>query len=323
MSDVTCDDLADARILADKVICLTEVSKDVRGELRRLDAERQVCQGDRCVTLKTDHTLVLEVAAHRPCDRAPALDGRFVVRRFVTAFADGNGLRRGLHTGAFTWIGAGLRVSGTMSGLTNEGTHREPAFKACQTCDETGVLEGRLCGRVVRADDPALVGSAVTAAYRFRFEASEDARDTAVEGTVEGLLVEACGRCTDLRGLPAGSHANPWVVDGHTVTVFDHTGTPTPTTEIRTWGSSTGLDLSYRTRIDLAAPASAVDVLLVSFAQPAKVTALDAAGTVVDAQVMPSAGGVPQGVHLTGANITTLVVEPPSDETLLLELCVS
>lgn len=323
MSDVTCADLSDPKVLADKVICLTEVSKDVRGELRQLDAERQVCEKDRCVTLKTDHTLVLEVGSHRPCDRVPALDGRFVVRRFVSAFADGNGTRRGLHTGAFTWIGAGLRVSGSMSGMTNEGTHREPAFKACQTCDETGVLEGRLCGQVVRADDPALLGNVVTAAYRFRFDASEDAKDSAVQGTIEGLLVEACGRCTDLRAFPAGSHANPWAVDGHTFSVFDHTGTPTPTTEIRTWGTSTGLDLSYRTRIDLAAPASAVDVTLVSFAQPAKVTALDAAGTVLDSQVMPAAGGVPQSLHLTGAGITTVVVEPPSDETLLLELCVS
>jgi hypothetical protein len=105
--------------------------------------------------------------------------------------------------------------------------------------------------------------------------------------------------------------------------VFDHTGSPTPTTEIRTWGTSTGLDLSYRTEIALAAPASAVDVTLVSFAQPAKATALDAGGTVVDSQVMLSAGGVPQTLHLTGAGIARLVVEPPSDETLLLELCVS
>jgi hypothetical protein len=323
MSDVTCADLTDAKILGDRVICLTEVSKDVRGELRQLDAERQVCEKDRCVTLKTDHLLVLEVGSHRPCDKVPALDGRFVVRRFVSAFADGNGLRRGLHTGAFTWTGAGLRVAGTMSGLTNEGTHREPAFKACQTCDSTGFMEGRLCGQVVRSDDPALLGNVVTAAYRFRFEATEDAKDSAVEGTIEGLLVEACARCTDLRAFPAGSHANPWVVDGHTFGVFDHTGTPTPTTEIRTWGTSTGLDMSYRTRIDLATPASAVDATLVSFAQPALVSALDAGGTVLDSQVMPAAGGVPQTLHLTGAGITTLLVEPPSDETLLLELCVS
>jgi len=104
--------------------------------------------------------------------------------------------------------------------------------------------------------------------------------------------------------------------------VFDHTGATVPA-DVRTMGAFTGLDLSYRTRIELAAPASAVDAMLVSFAQPAKVTALDAGGAVVDSQVMPSAGGVPQGMHLTGPNITTLVIEPPSDETLLLELCVS
>jgi hypothetical protein len=324
MSDVTCTDLTDARILGDRVICLTAVSKDVKGELRLLDAERQRCETDRCETLKTDHLLVLEVMSHRPCDAVPALDGRFVVRRFVTAFADGSGTRRGLHTGEFAWIGNGLRLAGTMSGLTNEGTHREPAFDpACQKCDSTGVLEGRLCGRVVRSADPALLGTVVTAAYRFRFDASEDAGDTAVQGTIEGLLVEACERCTDFRAFGAGSHANPWVVDGHTYTVFDHTGTPTATTEIRTWGASTGLDMSFRTQVDLTAPASAVDATLVHFAQPATVTALDAGGTVVDSQVMTAPGGSPQTLHLAGAGITTVVVEPPNDETLLLELCVS
>ena len=50
-----------------------------------------------------------------------------------------------------------------------EGTHREPAFKDCQQCGDTGLMEARLCGRLATAD-PALVGAQVTAAYRFAYD---------------------------------------------------------------------------------------------------------------------------------------------------------
>ena len=115
VSDVTCNDIVDPQRLRDRLICLTSVSKDVEGELHLIESERQVCD-DRCETLKTDQVLRLAVTSHPPCDDSQVLDGRLAVRRFVTAFSQGSGLRRGVHTGEFVWDGAGARVTGTLSG---------------------------------------------------------------------------------------------------------------------------------------------------------------------------------------------------------------
>ena len=59
-----------------------------------------------------------------------------------------------------------------MSGVTNAGTHRLPAFKDCQKCDDRGVMEGRICGQIVSPNNPALNGCQVMAAYRIRFDSS-------------------------------------------------------------------------------------------------------------------------------------------------------
>jgi hypothetical protein len=305
-------------------VCLEAVSKNLRGDLRLLDRERQEC-GDRCLTLKTDHMLKLEVSTHERCDSdvGRQLDGTLFVRRLITALADGRPEGRGLHTGAFRWVGAGVLVEGRMSGMTNVGTHRAPPFAECQVCDERGYMEGRLCGRILRSGDERLVGCTVTAAYRLRFDPGE-AGDSSVEGTLEGLVVCACGAgaCLNLASFPAGAHANPWSVGGHTFAVSDHTGAPTASADVVTWGGSTGLNASYSTKIELAAPStSGVDITLVHFASPATVTAYDAAGTVVDAATMTVAGA-PETLHLTGA-IATVVVAPPNNETLILEICVS
>ncbi len=325
MSEVLTTCLEDPRQLWTQRVCLDPVSKNLRGELRLLDRERQEC-GDRCLTLKTDHMLKLEVMSHERCDSETGrrLDGTLFVRRLVTALSGGTGEGRGLHTGAFRWVGDGVLVEGTLSGMTNVGTHREPVFRDCQECHDPGYMEGRLCGRVLRSKDERLVGCRVTAAYRLRFDPSEGFQDTGVEGTLEGLVVCACGggECLNLASFPPASHPNPWTVGGHTFTVSDHTGTPTPDANVVTWGGTTGLNAGFGTRIDLGTPATTgVDLTLVHFASPATVTAYDASGTAVDTETM-TVGGTPETLHLTGA-ITTLVVTPPNDETLILEVCVS
>jgi hypothetical protein len=53
-------------------------------------------------------------------------------------------------------------------------------------------ISGRLCGRLVRAADPALTGAQVAAAYRFAFDAGERGGEGALQGTVEGLVVRNC-----------------------------------------------------------------------------------------------------------------------------------
>ena len=322
--------LENPKALWDNPICLTPVSKNVRGDLRLMERERQTCKKKKakdCLTLKTDHVLKLDVKAHDPCDsKASALlDGTFLVRRLITAFMDGSGENRGLHTGFFNWIGDGARVRGSLSGMTNVGTHRQPVFDPCQQCHAPGYMEGRLCGRIVKAKDDRLRGCKVTASYRFLFDPSKGAIDTGVTGTIEGLVVCPCkeDECLELTGFPAMSHANPWAVGGFTFLVNDFGGAPSATADVVTWGGFTGLNAGFETRVSLASPADTVDITLVHFSSPATVTALDGGGGVVDTESMTAAGGSAETLHLSGGGIETLVIEAPQNETLILEVCTS
>ncbi|WP_046868092.1 hypothetical protein [Microvirga massiliensis] len=51
----------------DRVVCLSELSKDLEGELRPVEAVRETCDQLQCVTLETVHQLDLKVFAH-VCD---------------------------------------------------------------------------------------------------------------------------------------------------------------------------------------------------------------------------------------------------------------
>ena len=182
------------RIILQQPMCLDALSKNLEGRLRLASARRQQCKSPECVTLKTLHELTLKATRHRPCDSglARAFDGVIKVARLVTAF-DEDGMHRGFHAGDFTWTGAaGLRVVGRLSGVTNVGTHRAPAFQPCQRCDDRGVMEGRLCGQVVATRDPALRRCQVIAAYRIRFDPSVRGGSGAVRGTLEGVIVCPC-----------------------------------------------------------------------------------------------------------------------------------
>jgi hypothetical protein len=326
MSDRTLGCLDDARDLWKRKVCLSPVSKNLRGELRLLERERQDCEELRCRTLKTDHLLRVDVQAHEPCDSKVGglLDGELYVRRLVTALADGTGLGRGLHTGEFRWVGAGATVEGDLSGMTNVGTHREPVFDPCQPCHAPGYMEGRLCGRIVKAKDKRLLGCSVTAAYRIRFDPSEGFQSSGVEGTLEGLVVCPCdkGGCLDFTGFTQGSYPNPWSIGGHLFDVGDPSGATLPSADVTSWGGHTGLNAGWDTKITLGAPAGDVDITLVHFSAPATVTAYDATATAVDSATM-TLSATPETLHLSGAGITTLVVTAPSNETLILEICAS
>jgi hypothetical protein len=319
--------LDNPRELWHQLVCLRPVSKNVRGDLRLLERELQSCEQDDCRTLKTDHLLKVEVRAHEPCDSEASglLDGDFIVRQLITGFLDGSGENRGLHTGAFDWVGGGARVRGSLSGTTNAGTHRQPVFDPCQECRAPGCMEGRLCGRIVKAKDERLRGCRVAASYRFLFDASDGASDTAITGTIEGLIVCSCEKaeCLDLTGFPVMSHSNPWTVGSYTFLVHEFGGAPAATAEVVTWGSFTGLNAGFETRVTLSSPADAVDITLVHFATPATVDALDGGGAVVDTETMTAAGGTPETLHLSGSGIEALIVKAPQNETLILEVCTS
>ena len=179
--------------LLTSTICLDELSKNARGELTIVEAEQRECRELECRTLVVEHSLDLELSSHT-CDSkiGTLLDGRLVARDLVTVFAGGSGERRGMHTGTFRWRAATTLIAGQLSGMTNEGTHREPAFRPCQSCDERGVMEGRFCGRILRSEDRHLADAQVFGAYRLRFDPSEGGRSGAVSGTLEGVVVRTC-----------------------------------------------------------------------------------------------------------------------------------
>lgn len=318
-----CRVLDDPRSLYQQPICLLPVSKNLRGELDLCFSEREECHEPGCLTYKTDHVLRLEVEGF-DCDgeAGACLDGRFLVRNLVHALIE-NGHGRGPHTGDFTWRGDCMIVVGEMSGMTNIGTHREPVFDPCQVCDQRGVLEGRLVGRIVRARDKRLVGCCLTAVYRIRFDPSERFQDTGVEGTLEGVIVHPCeeGRCVDLGNFTVGTYPNPLEIGGIRFDVRDHTGTPVSDNNVVSWGSFTGLNAGFNTKITLTQPADSVAITLANFSAPPTVTAFDSTATIVDSAVMPINNGA-ERLELTGPGITTVVVDSPQNETLILEFCV-
>ncbi len=186
-------------------------------------------------------------------------------------------------------------------------------------------MEGQLCGVIVNTEDKRLRGCHVKAEYRYRFDASKGATDTAFQGTLEGLIVCPCekAKCIDFSQFPVLAHPNPWTVDGCIFLVRDWQGNVTPTADVVTWGALTGLNANYETGIALASPASTVSITLVHFSSPASVVALDGGGAAVDSQTMVAAGGVVETLHLSGAGIKLLIVRPPQNETPIIENCAS
>ncbi len=327
-----CGFLDNGRRLWRERMCLEPVSKNLGGELKLFRRDRQECEDPKCATYKTVHNLNLAVQSHLPCDSAigQLLDGQFFVPNLVHALIS-SGLGRGTHTGEFEWQGSDVFVVGEISGMTNVGTHRQPIFDpcqgsndSCQVCNDRGYMEGRLCGRIVEAEDPKLVGCRVVGAYRFRFQPSEVFNDTPIQGTFEGLIVCPCdsGKCIDFTGFPAGSHQNPWTIGDCTFDVRDHDGNPQSTADVVTWGGFTGLNAGFDTKITMATPVTRVDITLINFSTPATVAAYDSSAQMVDSATM-TAAGAPETLHLSGTDITTVVVTSPQNETLILEYCVS
>ena len=178
--------------ILDKAFCVSPVSKDLKGVRKRVSSKEQKCATPKCQTLRTVHALKVEVKATN-CDSpvAAPLNGT-LGSKISTAF-DTDGNHRGVHAGDFTWAGAGgLKITGRMSGVTNEGSHRRP-IQDCQKCSDIGIMEGRLCGQVVDGGQtPKLKGCQVTAAYRIKFDPSKTGGDGAVIGTLEGVLMCFC-----------------------------------------------------------------------------------------------------------------------------------
>ena len=169
-------------------ICMLPVSKNLRGEIDLSDRDLQKCRRPACETLKAVHALKLEIRTHRPCDAVAVrrLDGKLDGKLVFAFIEDGN--HRGYHVARFEWSSASSELLGRMSGITNAGTHRDPLMH-CERCDDRGQMEGRLDAVVVKGDHK---GCRVLASYMIDFDPSSGAISTAVEGTLEGVLICDC-----------------------------------------------------------------------------------------------------------------------------------
>jgi hypothetical protein len=190
---VSCPD--DPRLMLEQRTCVNALSKRVEGRIGAPEPERRECDEPRCLTLTTRQELELQVQPF-DCDEDPVkLGGVLRVVDLVHVF-DTSGEQRGFHSGDFRWESARTLVFGRMSGITNAGTHHRPVLD-CQECKAPGFLQGRLCGSIARADDPALRGAQVFTNYVLRVEdlAGDGIPEQGVLGTLEGVLVRGCGCC--------------------------------------------------------------------------------------------------------------------------------
>jgi len=198
---VRCQD-SSAYIL-EQTFCLYEISKDMweEGWLRLVFQERELCPERDCETFKTIHQLELPLRPG-PCDsdQSRPHNGRLYSCDLTHALNLRNGTAdgRGFHGGTFTWADQGFVASGTLSGITNAGTHRAPFDPACQRCDEVHFMEGRFCGIIRRSADRGLLGCQVFGAYRLQFAQELTAPRSGLRGILEGMIVRECGPAQSL-----------------------------------------------------------------------------------------------------------------------------
>jgi hypothetical protein len=308
-------------------VCLNAVSKDAGGDIRLLEDRQEECRAEECRTLKTMHLLHLQLSTGTGgCDAFErTLDGTLYTKDLVHAFTNGDSTLRGVHAGTFRWAGHTARAEGTLSGISNAGTHRGKPFRDCQRCDEPGWMEGRLCGSIVEADDPGLVGCQLIGTYRLQLEGRFSDPGASVRGTIEGLVVCACeaGPCIDFQGFPIGTMANPLTVQGVTFTRLDTSGNPTPNLTVTSTLGFTGLDCVPRTEIQLP-PSSSITLELAHIPQfPPTVTAfLGTTPVPVNAlQSTPSPMTWLRLATAAGSAADHLVIDVGNSRAKLLRLC--
>jgi hypothetical protein len=175
--------------------CVTALSKNVRGKTALQSSKRHVCAKSKCITLRTEGVLKVALTSNAPCDGALAtlLSGSLSIKTLATAY-EKDGLGRGVHAGDFRWISAKKDViDGRISGITNGGLVRAAPFThAVEKCVSEGILVGRLCGRVVRTENPKLAQAQIVATYRFHATPTKKGEDGAVVGTLEGVVITPC-----------------------------------------------------------------------------------------------------------------------------------
>jgi len=73
--------------------------------------------------------------------------------------------------------------------------------------------------------------------------------------------------------------------------------------------------------LSFAHPVSLVDLTLAQMAQPATATAYDAGGAALATATMTGPQGIPENLKLVGTGITSVVVDSPSNEVVMPQVC--
>ena len=181
-------------------MCLTRISKNLRGEVFLIDAENEECGDPQCVTLKLIDFAQMRATSNERCDTRDdsggLFDGTLKLYDLTHAFIDGSPENRGWHGASFRLEGPDGTVDGTFSGLTNANTFREPFFKGeyGEECQVQNVMEGRFCGTVQRARQEQLIGAQVIGTYRLFAERGFMERPGPIWGTLEGVVVVTCNK---------------------------------------------------------------------------------------------------------------------------------
>lgn len=175
--------------------CLSEVSKDVNGQVIVLDADQKQCRKPGCETLTLLQYLRLDLSSNG-CDSqlGQLLDGQWRVRNLTTTFTDLSEHSRGVHAADFYWkFTAGGVVVGTIEGISNTGIVRPPVFARCEKCDQSGVIIGHLFGTGNNVPGFPVPDFNLEAMYRLAWDPTKTPQSTApVTGTVEGVVIMPC-----------------------------------------------------------------------------------------------------------------------------------
>ena len=174
--------------------CLASLSKDVKGEIEKPDPDLHKCAEPECATLVTAQAMIVKLTSQKACDDklASLLDGELAVEGFVHAF-DTDPTHRGFHAGEFEWKSKAGLIVGELSGVTNAGLFRRPAFNACEKCQTTRIDTGRFCGVVEEARKKELEDARVIGVYRLRYSRQlKGGFFGSVAGTWEGVVVRPC-----------------------------------------------------------------------------------------------------------------------------------
>ncbi len=129
--------------------------------------------------------------------------------------------------------------------------------------------------------------------------------------------------CVDLASVLTDGADNPAAVGRlMRVSVLDANANPFRVIRLGGVGRLRGLEAGFRTELSLARPCAEVTLTVVTFSAGAKAAALDRTGRLVARAATTGPQGRPEILRLIGPGITRVVVDAPSDETVLLRICV-